>query len=199
MYSATWVMQGSIEDMIDNPYEDHRQQRPGLTSADDSFTEPFLPDGWLERPLLESPTWLAGEPGDGLCPSGGSAGLLTPCDRSHSDFADAPGDVEADEQSPHEGLTEALQTLVQAGTPLSSIRMEYLDPYVARNSYRFQDGTRLRLVSADESAQYLSQTLRHTKSVTLLGFCRISENAYALTFAAGDETIYMLADHECAQ
>nr|WP_209310751.1 hypothetical protein [Streptomyces spiramenti] len=91
----------------------------------------------------------------------------------------------------YERTTERLGRLARAGTPLADVRP---GPLGTLDVFLFEDGTTLCLSPGHrETSQRLASAVRAGESPVLLGGSGVS-GAYALTFACGEESIYLLAD-----
>ncbi|OIJ87391.1 hypothetical protein [Streptomyces colonosanans] len=110
---------------------------------------------------------------------------------SHPDFVPSPSPVVND----HERTVACLEELAAARTELADVRpgpMGTLDIYV------FADGTTLCMTPGHrETAERLAAALSTGRTPVLLGGSGVS-GAYTLTFACGDESIFVLADRVVA-
>jgi hypothetical protein len=110
---------------------------------------------------------------------------------SHPDFVPVQTPVVTD----HELTVSRLEELAEARTELADVRP---GPLGTLDVYVFTDGTTLCLTPGHrETAERLSLALRDGEVPVLLGGSGIS-GAYALTFAWGEETVYILADRVIA-
>ncbi|WP_055490248.1 hypothetical protein [Streptomyces sp. TP-A0356] len=109
---------------------------------------------------------------------------------SHPDFVPAPSPV-----NDHERTVTCLEKLADARTELADVRP---GPLGTLDVYVFADGTTLCMTPGHrETADRLATALRTGHAPVLLGGSGIS-GAYALTFACGDENVYVLADRVIA-
>ena len=154
----------------------------------------------LEHDSLEpvaEPTADESEFAGGTSPDGAVAGdspELAAARRrhpSHPDFTPSPSPVVND----HERTVACLEELAAAHTELADVRpgpMGTLDIYV------FADGTTLCMTPGHrETAERLATALSTGRTPVLLGGSGVS-GAYALTFACGDESVFVLADRVVA-
>lgn len=110
---------------------------------------------------------------------------------SHPDFVPAPSPVVND----HERTIACLEELAEARTELADIRP---GPLGTLDVYVFADGTTLCMTPGHrETAERLAAALSTGRCPVLLGGSALS-GAYALTFACGEETVYVLADRVIA-
>lgn len=110
---------------------------------------------------------------------------------SHPDFTPAPSPVVND----HERTVACLEELAAASTELADVRP---GPLGTLDVYVFADGTTLCMTPGHrETAERLAAALSTGRAPVLLGGSGVS-GAYALTFACGDETVYVLADRVIA-
>ncbi|MGX1883278.1 hypothetical protein [Streptomyces sp. NPDC055287] len=110
---------------------------------------------------------------------------------SHPDFVPVQTPVVAD----HERTVTRLEELAAARTALADVRP---GPLGTLDVYVFTDGTTLCMTPGHrETAERLAESLRVGESPVLLGGSGIS-GAYALTFACGQESVYILADRVIA-
>ncbi|MCU4748648.1 MULTISPECIES: hypothetical protein [unclassified Streptomyces] len=87
--------------------------------------------------------------------------------------------------------TDQLSQLAEARTPLADVRP---GPLGTLDVYLFEDGTTLCLSpSQQETAERLAAAVRDGEAPVLMGGSGIS-GAYALTFACGQDSVYLLAD-----
>lgn len=95
----------------------------------------------------------------------------------------------------HEHTVERLSRLAQEATVLSDVRS---GPLGTLDVYVFDDDTTVCLTPGHrETADRLSRALDEGEAPVLLGGSGVS-GAYALTFACGEETVYVLADRVIA-
>ena len=118
---------------------------------------------------------------------------------SHPDFVPAQSSRSAQPFTvgggDHEQLVSRLEGLAAARTTLSDVRP---GPLGTLDVYVFTDGTTLCMTPGHrETAERLSEALRHGESPVLLGGSSVS-GSYALTFQCGDENVYILADRVIA-
>lgn len=108
---------------------------------------------------------------------------------SAADFSPSP--VVADQNE----TAERLSDLADGRIPLSDVRS---GPLGTLDVYVFADGTSLCMTPGDRAtAAQLSEALEHGEVPYLVGGSAIG-GAYALTFALGDESVYILADRVVA-
>jgi hypothetical protein len=110
---------------------------------------------------------------------------------SHPDFVPAhPSPV-----NDHERTVTALEALAAERVALSDVRP---GPLGTLDVYVFADGTTLCMTPGHrETAQRLTQALEAGEAPYLLGGSGVS-GSYTLTFACGEETVYILADRVIA-
>lgn len=110
---------------------------------------------------------------------------------SHPDFVPVGSPVVND----HERTVATLEDLAASGTELADVRP---GPLGTLDVYVFADGTTLCMTPGHrETAERLSAALRAGETPVLLGGSGIS-GAYTLTFACGEENVYILADRVIA-
>ncbi|MFG2724172.1 hypothetical protein [Streptomyces canus] len=110
---------------------------------------------------------------------------------SHPDFVPVGSPVVGD----HERTVATLEELAASGTELADVRP---GPLGTLDVYVFADGTTLCMTPGHrETAERLSAALRAGETPVLLGGSGIS-GAYTLTFACGEENVYILADRVIA-
>ncbi|GGM05052.1 hypothetical protein GCM10010129_55770 [Streptomyces fumigatiscleroticus] len=110
---------------------------------------------------------------------------------SHPDFVPAPSPVVDD----HERTIATLEELAASRTELTDVRP---GPLGTLDVYVFADGTTLCMTPGHrETAERLAAALRAGETPVLLGGSGVS-GAYALTFACGEESVYILADRVIA-
>lgn len=110
---------------------------------------------------------------------------------SHPDFVPVQSPVVND----HERTVSCLEELAESRTELADVRP---GPLGTLDVYVFADGTTLCMTPGHrETAERLAAALRAGETPVLLGGSGIS-GAYALTFACGEENIYILADRVIA-
>ena len=110
---------------------------------------------------------------------------------SHPDFVPVGSPVVND----HERTVATLEELAASGTELADVRP---GPLGTLDVYVFADGTTLCMTPGHrETAERLSAALRAGETPVLLGGSGIS-GAYTLTFACGEENVYILADRVIA-
>ncbi|MEU6538283.1 hypothetical protein [Streptomyces sp. NPDC047000] len=110
---------------------------------------------------------------------------------SHPDFVPTPSPVVND----HERTVATLEELATSGTALADVRP---GPLGTLDVYVFADGTTLCMTPGHrETAERLSASLRAGETPVLLGGSGVS-GAYTLTFACGEENVYILADRVIA-
>ncbi|WP_176604566.1 hypothetical protein [Streptomyces lycii] len=109
---------------------------------------------------------------------------------SHPDFTPQTSAI-----ANHERTISLLTELAEDCIPLSDVRP---GPLGTLDVYVFADGTTVCMTPGHrETAEQLAQALRDGTVPVLLGGSGVS-GAYALTFACGEESIYVLADRVIA-
>ncbi|WP_217205368.1 hypothetical protein [Streptomyces sp. AC550_RSS872] len=110
---------------------------------------------------------------------------------SHPDFVPASSPAVND----HERTVATLEDLAASATELTDVRP---GPLGTLDVYVFADGTTLCMTPGHrETAERLATALRAGETPVLLGGSGIS-GAYTLTFACGEENVYILADRVIA-
>ncbi|MFF1305281.1 hypothetical protein [Streptomyces sp. NPDC058307] len=110
---------------------------------------------------------------------------------SHPDFVPVSSPTVGD----HERTVATLEDLAASGTELADVRP---GPLGTLDVYVFADGTTLCMTPGHrETAERLSAALRAGETPVLLGGSGVS-GAYTLTFACGEENVYILADRVIA-
>nr|BFD84411.1 hypothetical protein StreXyl84_38120 [Streptomyces sp. Xyl84] len=110
---------------------------------------------------------------------------------SHPDFTPHPSPVVGD----HERTVATLEELADARVALTDVRP---GPLGTLDVYVFADGTTLCMTPGHrETAERLAAALQAGESPVLLGGSGVS-GAYTLTFACGEENVYILADRVIA-
>ncbi|MFE3035908.1 hypothetical protein ACFXKY_30160 [Streptomyces canus] len=110
---------------------------------------------------------------------------------SHPDFVPVGSPIVGD----HERTVATLEELAASGTELADVRP---GPLGTLDVYVFADGTTLCMTPGHrETAERLSAALRAGETPVLLGGSGVS-GAYTLTFACGEENVYILADRVIA-
>ncbi|QOV41023.1 hypothetical protein IM697_05555 [Streptomyces ferrugineus] len=110
---------------------------------------------------------------------------------SHPDFVPASSPVAND----HERTVATLEDLAASATELTDVRP---GPLGTLDVYVFADGTTLCMTPGHrETAERLATALRAGETPVLLGGSGVS-GAYTLTFACGEENVYILADRVIA-
>ncbi|MFF3452481.1 hypothetical protein ACFYXJ_35690 [Streptomyces sp. NPDC002667] len=110
---------------------------------------------------------------------------------SHPDFVPVQSPVVND----HERTVARLEELAESRTELADVRP---GPLGTLDVYVFADGTTLCMTPGHrETAQRLAAALTAGQAPFLLGGSGVS-GAYALTFAFGEENVYILADRVIA-
>jgi hypothetical protein len=167
--------------------------------ASDAHTLLGLPDSELFLPRqadfaglehLEPVTEATAEPEDhaGDSPELAAARRRHP---SHPDFVPVSSPVVND----HERTVATLEELAASATELADVRP---GPLGTLDVYVFADGTTLCMTPGHrETAERLAAALRAGETPVLLGGSGIS-GAYTLTFACGEENVYILADRVIA-
>ncbi|MEV5885657.1 hypothetical protein AB0L74_23565 [Streptomyces sp. NPDC052020] len=155
-----------------------------------------LPDSELYLPRQADFAGLepVAEPGADADETAGDSAELAAARRrhpSHPDFVPAPSPAADD----HERTAAALEELAAARVELADVRP---GPLGTLDVYVFADGTTLCMTPGHrETAERLAAALRAGDTPVLLGGSGVS-GAYALTFACGGETVYVLADRVIA-
>ncbi|MFE6484675.1 hypothetical protein ACFVGN_17300 [Streptomyces sp. NPDC057757] len=163
---------------------------PSLLGLPDN--EPFLPraSDFVGLEHLEP----VPEPGPDADEFAGDSPELAAARRrhpSHPDFVPVQSPVVND----HERTVACLEELAESRTELADVRP---GPLGTLDVYVFADGTTLCMTPGHrETAEHLAAALRMGAAPVLLGGSGVS-GAYALTFACGDENIYILADRVIA-
>ncbi|MFJ8789957.1 hypothetical protein [Streptomyces sp. NPDC102462] len=164
---------------------------PSLLGLADS--EPFLPrqsDFAGLEPVAEPVT----EPTTDTDEFAGESPELAAARRrhpSHPEFVPVHSPVVND----HERTASTLEELAESGVKLTDVRP---GPLGTLDVYVFADGTTLCMTPGHrETAERLAAFLRCGVAPVLLGGSGIS-GAYTLTFACGEETVYILADRVIA-
>jgi hypothetical protein len=110
---------------------------------------------------------------------------------SHPDFVPNPSPAVGD----HESTVATLEELAESSVALADVRP---GPLGTLDVYVFADGTTLCMTPGHrETAERLAAALGAGKTPYLLGGSGIS-GAYTLTFACGEENVYILADRVIA-
>ncbi|MEV7071145.1 hypothetical protein ACIQJT_36120 [Streptomyces sp. NPDC091972] len=110
---------------------------------------------------------------------------------SHPDFVPVGSPAVGD----HERTVATLEELAASGTELADVRP---GPLGTLDVYVFADGTTLCMTPGHrETAERLAAALRAGETPVLLGGSGVS-GAYTLTFACGEENVYILADRVIA-
>ncbi|WP_112467472.1 hypothetical protein [Streptomyces triticisoli] len=110
---------------------------------------------------------------------------------SHPDFTPHPSPAVGD----HERTAVTLEELARTRVGLTDVRP---GPLGTLDVYVFADGTTLCMTPGhQETAERLAAALRAGESPVLLGGSGVS-GAYTLTFACGEENVYILADRVIA-
>lgn len=110
---------------------------------------------------------------------------------SHPEFVPVQSPVVND----HERTVTCLEDLAESRTELTDVRP---GPLGTLDVYVFADGTTLCMTPGHrETAEQLANALQEGETPVLLGGSGIS-GAYALTFACGEENVYVLADRVIA-
>ncbi|MGN9756648.1 hypothetical protein [Streptomyces sp. SD31] len=110
---------------------------------------------------------------------------------SHPDFVPVSSPVVND----HERTVSTLEELAASATELTDVRP---GPLGTLDVYVFADGTTLCMTPGHrETAERLAAALRAGETPVLLGGSGVS-GAYTLTFACGEENVYILADRVIA-
>lgn len=110
---------------------------------------------------------------------------------SHPDFVPVASPTVND----HERTVSTLEDLAASATELTDVRP---GPLGTLDVYVFADGTTLCMTPGHrETAERLATALRAGETPVLLGGSGVS-GAYTLTFACGEENVYILADRVIA-
>ncbi|MFE6619611.1 hypothetical protein ACFZBP_24100 [Streptomyces sp. NPDC008086] len=110
---------------------------------------------------------------------------------SHPDFVPVSSPAVND----HERTVSTLEDLAASATELTDVRP---GPLGTLDVYVFADGTTLCMTPGHrETAERLASALRAGETPVLLGGSGVS-GAYTLTFACGEENVYILADRVIA-
>ncbi|WP_370268748.1 hypothetical protein [Streptomyces sp. V4I8] len=110
---------------------------------------------------------------------------------SHPDFVPVASPAVND----HERTVSTLEELAASATELTDVRP---GPLGTLDVYVFADGTTLCMTPGHrETAERLATALRAGETPVLLGGSGVS-GAYTLTFACGEENVYILADRVIA-
>ncbi|MER6528975.1 hypothetical protein [Streptomyces sp. NPDC001508] len=164
---------------------------PSLLGLADN--EPFLPRQ-ADFAGLEPVTEPVIEPATDTDEFAGESPELAAARRrhpSHPDFVPVPSPIVND----HERTVSTLEELAESGVELTDVRP---GPLGTLDVYVFADGTTLCMTPGHrETAERLAAFLRCGVAPVLLGGSGIS-GAYTLTFACGEETVYILADRVIA-
>ncbi|ONK13824.1 hypothetical protein [Streptomyces sp. MP131-18] len=150
------------------------------------------------RPTADEPAEGTAEPAQEAADGGESAELAAARRRhpSHPGYTlsgeptgrEAPGRPGGEE---HRRTAEGLSRLAEARTPLADVRH---GPLGTLDVFLFADGTTLCLSpSHQEAAEQLAAAVRAGEQPVLMGGSGVS-GAYALTFACGQDSVYLLAD-----
>ncbi|MFE5816408.1 hypothetical protein [Streptomyces sp. NPDC056479] len=130
----------------------------------------------------------------GTASSGGESPELAAARRrhpSHPDFVPVQSPVVND----HERTVATLEDLAASAVELTDVRP---GPLGTLDVYVFADGTTLCMTPGHrETAERLAAALRAGETPVLLGGSGVS-GAYTLTFACGEESVYILADRVIA-
>ncbi|MGQ4430697.1 MULTISPECIES: hypothetical protein [unclassified Streptomyces] len=169
---------------------------PTLLGLPDS--ELFLPrqSDFTGLEPLEPVTELSADADEfgGGAPSGGESPELAAARRrhpSHPDFVPAQSPVAND----HERTVATLEELAESAVELADVRP---GPLGTLDVYVFVDGTTLCMTPGHrETAERLAAALHAGETPFLLGGSGVS-GAYTLTFACGEENVYILADRVIA-
>ncbi|UFR04078.1 MULTISPECIES: hypothetical protein [Streptomyces] len=156
--------------------------------ADFVGLEPLEP---VSEPSVDAEDFAGGTPPG--APSGDSPELAAARRRhpSHPDFVPVQSPAVGD----HERTVTTLEELAADRVELSDVRP---GPLGTLDVYVFADGTTLCMTPGHrETAERLAAALESGESPYLLGGSGIS-GAYTLTFACGEETVYILADRVIA-
>ncbi|WP_406455777.1 hypothetical protein OH768_20930 [Streptomyces sp. NBC_01622] len=147
--------------------------------------EPLEP---VTEPFTEPDEFAGGTPSGGDSPELAAARRRHP---SHPDFVPAQSPVAND----HERTVATLEELAESAVELADVRP---GPLGTLDVYVFVDGTTLCMTPGHrETAERLAAALRAGETPFLLGGSGVS-GAYTLTFACGEENVYILADRVIA-
>jgi hypothetical protein len=153
-----------------------------------SDSEPFLPHPADLAGL--DPVPETGADADEPAPDSAELAAARRRHPSHPDFVPNPSPV-----NDHERTVTALEELAAGRVELADVRP---GPLGTLDVYVFADGTTLCMTPGHrETAERLAGALRAGDTPVLLGGSGVS-GAYALTFACGEESVYVLADRVIA-
>lgn len=142
----------------------------------------------VAEPATETEEFSGGAPAGGESPELAAARRRHP---SHPDFVPVQSSVVND----HERTVTALEQLAADQVELSDVRP---GPLGTLDVYVFADGTTLCMTPGHrETAERLAAAVREGETPYLLGGSGVS-GAYTLTFACGDDMVYILADRVIA-
>ncbi|GGR04406.1 hypothetical protein [Streptomyces aurantiogriseus] len=142
----------------------------------------------VTEPTADADEFAAGTPLGGESPELAAARRRHP---SHPDFVPVQSPVVGD----HERTVATLEELAASRTELTDVRP---GPLGTLDVYVFADGTTLCMTPGHrETAERLATALTVGETPYLLGGSGIS-GAYTLTFACGEENVYILADRVIA-
>ncbi len=169
-------------------------EAPSMLGLTDS--ELFLPrqSDFVGLEPLEPVTEAAADAEEGSAGTHGESPELAAARRrhpSHPDFVPVQSPVVND----HERTVACLEELAVSGTELADVRP---GPLGTLDVYVFADGTTLCMTPGHrETAERLATALSEGETPVLLGGSGVS-GAYTLTFACGEENVYILADRVIA-
>ncbi|WP_200812349.1 hypothetical protein [Streptomyces sp. 3213.3] len=153
--------------------------------SDFAGLEPLEP---VTEPFTEPDEFAGGAPSGGDSPELAAARRRHP---SHPDFVPAQSPIAND----HERTVATLEELAESAVELADVRP---GPLGTLDVYVFVDGTTLCMTPGHrETAERLAAALRAGETPFLLGGSGVS-GAYTLTFACGEENVYILADRVIA-
>ncbi|MBU7598591.1 hypothetical protein JGS22_013450 [Streptomyces sp. P38-E01] len=186
----------------DGPGGDVRPFLPRQASADDLNVDDLSADA-LSADALDARD-SAGTSGAAESEARRAARRRHPSDPNYSLSGEpvVPAQAVAPESAPgsaphgdHDHTIERLGSLADEGTALSDVRS---GPLGTLDVYVFADDTTVCLTPGHrETADRISRALDEGVTPVLLGGSGVS-GAYALTFACGEETVYVLADRVIA-
>ncbi|MBA2949884.1 hypothetical protein [Streptomyces himalayensis] len=153
-----------------------------------------LDDVYLPRPSDFAGLEPVAEPASDVDDFAGESPELAAARRRHPSHPDfVPAQTRGTDD--HERTVTRLGELAESGTALADVRP---GPLGTLDVYVFADGTTLCMTPGHrDTAERLASALRGGEAPVLLGGSAVS-GAYALTFACGDENVFVLADRVIA-
>ncbi|MFF3767969.1 hypothetical protein ACFYYR_28330 [Streptomyces sp. NPDC001922] len=167
--------------------------------TDFAGVEPFLGAEALDAlDALEAAIEEPGVPAEDV-PESAESPELAAARRRHpshpANSQDTGGGTSVPAVADHERTVTRLEQLAEDATPLTDVRP---GPLGTLDVYVFADGTTICMTPGDrETAEQLAAALRAGNAPVLLGGSGIS-GAYAMTFAYGEESVFVLADRVIA-